>query len=193
MLLRENMELIKAQYNPNFIIGEQGSMQEAIDKGLLAKIAESKNGNVYFEISNGYNDVLMNIKDNKHIRINKTIDCYDQTINLIEVLVNYTFCIKKTGANLERERVVWNVDKKHEYLGVTQIPIERIIKSYERYGCLVNLGSCNDVHHKGKVYDCSVNNLEYLSKEEHAGKDSGGHRENWHIDSVESIRKLVAN
>lgn len=191
MTVTEAMKQIERNNNPNFIIAEPYRIQWAINEKLITEIGESKNGNVYYEINSccTYNSVLMHVRDNKHIVINKLVNCNGQIIDLANELSRYSFCTKECGSHKSRERVIWNVDKKHNHFQIHQISIERIIVSYMEYGELRALPSYMHVHHKAQTWDNRESTTMYIHKELH--KHRNRHLSGEYIDSIDRFIELL--
>ncbi len=190
MLVKERMEQVDRRHNPNFIVADIGIIQQALNERFITKIGESKskNGNVYYKINRpyGWNAVLMHVKDDKYIVINALVNHGNGLVDLVNELVNYSFCTKVSN---NRERVIWNVTKEYKHFNVTQIPIERIIESYMVYGELRALPSYMHLHHKAQTWDNRESTTMYIHEYFH--KHSKRHLSGRYIDSIDRFYELL--
>lgn len=190
--LKEMKEQMERNHNNNFIVIEHSVIELATKNNIITKIGESysKNGNVYYEINNLYNTVLMHVKDRKYIVINRYVKCDNKIIELTRELEKFSFCAKLTSCT--RERVIWGLSenyKRKENTMLKQIPIERIIISYMLLGVLKVLPSNFVIHHKAETWDNREATMLFIHEKLH--KHRNRHRSGRYIDCVEKFISLI--
>lgn len=199
MLLTQTMQEINRQSNPSFIVIEPEITQQAIIKDMISEpVAVSKNGNVYYEILGSTDSMLMYVQNNKHIVINGMIPIRKiddgqgqeefQFEYLVDKLKNFSF-VTRDGGKGSRERVIWGVTKAYEHLGVTQMPIERVMMSFMLNSLLVRLPSYMHIHHKCQTWDNRPSTTMYIHRKDHIPHK--GHLSGRYIDSIDKMSNLI--
>lgn len=174
--------------NPNYIILQPAIVRAAIEGSVIKKISESKNGNVYYEIQHVDNLVLMRVKHDKYIVINRWISqrSKGQVIDLVSILSNFSFYTKSIGRT--RERVACYIPTKYK-LDRKDMLIEKVIESYRRYGRLKDLPSYMHVHHKAETWDNREATTMYIHEDFHT--ESKSHIRGVYIDSMAAFVNLI--
>lgn len=184
----ENRHYYDERYKEGVVHIDPEFIKKASESNLLELITREKTEavlggdfNIYIEIK-GTNYVLMHIKKNQYIVINRRIWCKKtkKWIHLAKRLANGFHFKLNNGEVTTQPRVKHKCKKKTMY-------IYRIIMSYSLYGCVDGLDSAKDVHHVNERYYNMHNCLRYVDRDVHL---------NYHFDTGNKSKrdgKIIKN
>lgn len=170
--VREDIRYSEAtQFKTLECLGTVGIIDEELLKS--AEVLAENKSNVYIKHPTEPNTAIMVFGRNENYAFGVIINIYThgdetrQPVSIVNELAKHSFSLKSSGK--ARATMVTGVDRAD--FNKCQLKIEEAIISIEKYGKIVNLktgkDAQNNVHHIGYVFDARMDNLMWLSQEEH--------------------------